>query len=179
MGTQATVDSQWVAPALTISAWFAVHTASRHEKQVALQLEGRRIEHFLPTYEETHRWADRRVRVEMPLFPGYLFVRIAAGQRMDVLQVPGVARMIGFGGAPVPVAEAEIEALRKSIVGGMRLEPHPYLKVGRRVRVRNGVLSGVEGILQRKKEGDRIVISVDLIMRSVSMEIDAADVEVI
>jgi len=180
MGTQAAISCREVAEVVVASpAWFAVHTSSRHEKQVAVQLAGRNIEHLLPLYEEVHRWADRSAKVEMPLFPGYLFVRIVPERRPDVLRVPGVARMVGFNGAPLAIDDAKIDALRNAIRAGLRVAPHEYMKVGCRVRVRSGVLRGVEGILARKKEGDRIVVSVDLIMRSVAMEIDGADLELI
>jgi transcription termination/antitermination protein NusG len=179
MGTQIAVGSgiEWGFRLTGTPAWFAVHTSSRHEKQVAQQLAGREIEHLLPLYQQTSCWADRRTVVEMPLFPGYLFVRIVPGQRREVVQVPGVARIVGFHGAPVAVEDAEIEALRNALRAGIRVSPHEYLRVGSRVRVRSGALCGVEGILLRKKDGDRIVVSVDLIMKSVAMEIDAADVD--
>lgn len=181
MGTQVAIGGGEICkvPGLTARAWFAVHTCSRHEKQVALQMAARGIQHLLPVYAEAHRWADRRAKVEIPLFPGYLFVNIVRGQRMDVLRVPGVARIVGFNGTPVPVRDDEILALRNAIRSGLRIEPHPFLKMGRRVRVRTGALRGVEGILVRKKDRERVVVSVDLIMKSVALEIDAADLEVI
>ncbi len=144
-----------------------------------MQLAGRGIEYLLPVYEEMHRWADRRMTMQLPLFPGYLFVRVPWTQRMCVLQVPGVARIVGFNGAPMPLDDVEVEALRAGMASGIRLEPHPFLKSGCKVRIRTGVLRGVEGILVRKKDSDRIVISVDLIMKSVALEIDAANLEVI
>lgn len=181
MGTQISIGCRQpvLLPALAQPAWFAVNTSCRHEKQVAMQLAARRIEHFLPLYEEVHRWADRRMAVQLPLFPGYLFVRVGLARRADVLQVPGVARIVGFNGAPMPLEDAEIESLRAGVASGMKLQPHPYLKSGCKVRIRSGSLRGVEGVLLRKKDGDRIVISVDLIMKSVALEIDGADLEVI
>jgi transcription antitermination factor NusG len=160
-------------------AWFAVHTCSRHEKHVAQHFATRGIEHFLPLYEEVHRWGDRRATVQLPLFPGYLFARISGQARLQVLQVPGVARLVGFNGAPTSIDAAEIEALQRGICGGMRIEPHPYLKIGSRVLVCSGPMRGVEGVLVHKRDGMRVVISVDLIMRSVSVEIDPADLKVI
>ena len=158
-------------------AWFAVHTSSRHEKQVARQLEGRCIDHFLPLYEESHRWADRIVSVQLPLFAGYLFVNISLQRRMDVLQVPGVARLVGFGATAQAIDSAEIESLQRGIFSGLVIEPHPYLKVGARVRVRSGPMKGAKGVLVRMKGSPRVVISVDLIMRSVAVEIDIADIQ--
>ena len=157
--------------------WYAAHTCSRHEKRIAEQLREKRIELFLPLYRSVHRWQDRQVQVELPLFPGYLFVRIPLKDRLQVLQVPGLVRLVGFNGMPILVPEAEIRALRKGIENTENLEPHPYLRVGRRARIKNGPLQGVEGILVRKKSVFRLVLSVDLIMRSVAVEVDASDVE--
>jgi transcription antitermination factor NusG len=157
--------------------WYALYTCSRHEKSVSQQLERRSVEHFLPLYESVHRWKDRRVRVQLPLFPGYLFVHIAPSQRLQVLEVPGVVRMVGFQGIPAALPDEEIVSLRGGLEGNLRVEPHPYLKVGRRVHVVRGPLAGREGILVRKKDRLRLVISIDLIMRSMAVEIDAADVE--
>lgn len=160
-------------------AWYAVHTSSRHEKQVAQHFESRSISYLLPMYEEVHRWTDRRVSVRLPLFPGYIFVRIAISSRGNVLRVPGVVRLVGFGGVPVPLDGGEIEALQRGSESGVRIEPHPFLTVGRRVRIRGGALAGMEGVLLRKKDGFRVVISVELIMRSVCVEVDAADLQVL
>jgi len=155
--------------------WFAAYTWAHHEKQVASQLKDRRIECFLPFYRAVHRWKDRRKELDIPLFPGYVFVQHPPEDRLRVLQVPGVVRFVSFGGRPAPVDNAEIESLRSGIGNGIRAEPHPYLKIGRRVRVKHGPMAGTEGILVRKKDQLRVVISVDLIMRSVALEIEAAD----
>jgi transcription antitermination factor NusG len=157
--------------------WHAIYTCARHEKRVSQQLERKAIDHFLPLYETVHRWKDRRVRVQLPLFPGYLFVRISPAERLKVLEVPSVVRMVGFHGTPAILPDEEIVSLRNSLEGNLRIEPHPYLKVGRRVRVARGPLAGREGILVRKKDCLRLVISIDLIMRSMAVEVDSADVE--
>jgi transcription antitermination factor NusG len=156
--------------------WYAAQTSANHEKRVAEQLNLRAVEAYLPLYSSVRRWKDRRVRLELPLFPGYVFVRLALRDRLQVLQTPSVARLVGFGGQPTPLPEQEIDALRKGITHGMLIEPHPYLKVGQRVRVRSGPLLGLEGILQRKKNVNRLVLSLDLIMRSIAVEIDASEV---
>jgi len=109
------------------------------------------------------------------LFPGYVFARLALRDRLQVLQVPGVARLVGFGGQPTALADEEMDALRQGLGGGLRAEPHPYLKVGRRARVKAGPLQGMEGILVKKKNQLRFVISLDLIMRSVAVELDETD----
>jgi transcription antitermination factor NusG len=155
--------------------WYAAYTRAHHEKRVAEQLALRSVENFLPLYESTRRWKDRRVQLQLPLFPGYLFVRLALRDRLQVLEIPSVVRMVGFNGHPAVLADKEIQALRISTTN--RLEPHPYLTVGRRVRIKRGPLEGVEGILIRKKNAFRVVLSIDLIMRSASVEIDAGDIE--
>ncbi len=181
MSTQHSIGPSSFAflPAVIGPQWYAVHTSSRHEKQVAGKLAERGIEYFLPLYEELRRWTDRRVKVQLPLFPGYLFVHMVAGQKMDVLRVPGVAELVGFNRGLVPVDPQEIAALKRGCTFGASVAPHPYLKTGCRVRVRSGVLRDTEGILVRNGQQDRLVISVDLLMQSVALEIDAADVEVV
>jgi transcription antitermination factor NusG len=156
--------------------WYAAYTSSNHEKSVAAQLRERNVEHFLPLYRTVHRWRDRRVRLEVPLFPGYLFVRLALRDRMRVLEVPSVVRLVGFGEHPAALPEQEIETLRRGFEGGVWAQPHPYLTKGRRVRIKDGPLAGLEGILLRRTNGLRVVISIELIMRSLAVEVDAADV---
>jgi transcription antitermination factor NusG len=157
--------------------WYAAYTSANHEKRVAQQLGVRSVEHFVPLYESVRRWKDRKVRLQLPLFPGYVFVQLALRDRLQVLQVPGVAKLVGFNGMPTALPQEEIEALRTSLGSGVRAEPHPYLKVGRRVRVRTGSLAGLEGVVLRKKNSTRFVISLDLIMRSVAVEIEGSEVE--
>ncbi len=155
--------------------WYAVSTFANHEKRVADQLRGRAVEHFLPLYGSVRRWNDRRVQLEMPLFPGYVFVHLALRDRLRVLEIPSVARLVGFGGPPVALPDNEMEAMRIGLASQLRAEPHPYLKVGRRVRVVSGPLAGLEGTIARRKKQLRFVISLDLIMRSVAVEMDEAD----
>jgi transcription antitermination factor NusG len=155
--------------------WYAAQTCAKHEKSVLDQLSQRTVEAYLPVYSSVRRWKDRRVRLELPLFPGYVFVRLALRDRLQVLQTPSVVRLVGFGGQPAALPDQEIDKLRQGLACDMRLERHPYLKVGRRVRVRSGPLEGLEGILVRRKNASRFVISLDLIMRSVAVEIDVAE----
>jgi transcription antitermination factor NusG len=159
------------------SHWYAAHVRSRHEKQVAKQLEERRVSCFLPVYRSVRRWKDRRKELDLVLFPGYVFVHLDLKDRLRVLQVPSVVRFVSFNGYPAPLPDADIEALSNGLAKGVRAEPHPYLKVGRRVRVKYGPLAGTQGILVRRKDKFRIVLSIDLIMRSVAVEVDEADVE--
>jgi transcription antitermination factor NusG len=122
------------------------------------------------------QWKDRRVKLDMPLFPGYVFVRLALRDRLQVLKVPSVVRLVGFAGHPTPLPDNEIEGIRRSFTNDLRVQPHPYLQLGQRVRVVSGPLQGLQGILIRKKNLSRLVISLDLIMRSVAVEVDALEV---
>ena len=159
--------------------WYAAYTCANHEKRVADQLGMRDVEHFLPLYSSVRRWKDRRVMLDLPLFPGYVFVRMAMRDRLQVQTVPGVARLVGFDGTPAALPDEEIGALRASLGDGVRAEPHPYLTAGRRVRMRSGPLAGMEGVLLRRKGSFRLVISIELIQRSVAVDADAADVEAV
>jgi transcription termination/antitermination protein NusG len=156
--------------------WYALYTCPRHEKCVAQQIEQRSISCFLPLYRSVRRWKDRRKELELALFPGYVFVRLALKDRLRVLQLPGAVRLVSFNGEPAVLPEAEIEGLRQRLSGGC-VEPHPYLNVGRRVRVCAGPMQGLEGIIVRRKDRCRVVFSLDLIMRSVAVEVDESDVE--
>ncbi len=158
-------------------SWYAAYTCAHREKRVAEQLSLRSVEHFLPLYESVRQWKDRRKQLELPLFPGYVFVRLDLLDRLQVLRTPGVARLVGFNGTPTPLPEGEIEALKSGLERGVRALPEPYLKVGRRVRVTTGPLEGLEGILVRKKNELRFVISIDLIQRSIRLDIDASSLE--
>src|SRR6202167_6445906 len=157
--------------------WYALYTCPRHEKRVAEQVEQRRISCFLPLYRSVRRWKDRRKELDLALFPGYVFVQIALRDKLCVLQLPGAVQLVSFNGQPVALPEAEVETLRDRLCRAPYLEPHPYLQVGRRVRVHSGPLCGVEGVVMRKKDRLRIIVSVDLIMRSVAVEVDEADLE--
>jgi len=156
--------------------WYAGYTASRHEKRVAEHFAQRGVEHFLPLYETIHRWNNGRHRVQLPLFPSYIFVHIALRDRMRVIEVPGFVRLVGFNSLPCPLPEVDINRMKEALNKGVVAEPYPYLTVGRRVEVRNGPLQGMTGILLRRQNKCRVVISVDLIMRSMAVEVEAADV---
>jgi transcription antitermination factor NusG len=157
--------------------WYAVHTNSRHEKTVAQQMDGSRIPYFLPLYKSVRRWKDRKKQIELPLFPGYVFVHIALRDKLQVLKVPGVVQLISFNGRPTPLHDGEIETLRNGLARTHAAEPHPYLSVGKKVRVHSGPFAGVEGILIRRKEKFRVVLSIHLIQRSVAVEVDETEIE--
>jgi transcription antitermination factor NusG len=157
--------------------WWAVYTQPRHEKTVRNHLEARAIEAFLPVAIEHSKWKDRRVTLEVPAFPGYVFVRTPLHERVPVLSTPGVVRILSFNGMPASIDAAEIEALRLCQWDGARLEPHPFAAIGERVRVRAGALQGLEGMVIRKKSGLRLVLSVSLIHQSVAVEVEASLLE--
>jgi transcription antitermination factor NusG len=157
--------------------WYAVWTRSRHEKSVAEQVRRKAVEVFLPLYGTVRRWENGDHHVELPLFPGYAFVRISLRDRLSVLKVPGVVRLVGFNGTPIPLDDGEIESLRRALTAGIKAAPHPYLTVGRRVRITGGPLAGREGILMRRKGAGHVVLSLDLIQRSifVVLKLDAIE----
>jgi transcription antitermination factor NusG len=171
------VDVSAAAPPST--QWFAVYTTHRHEKRVSTLLLDREIETVLPLYKVGRQWKKRApVVVELPLFPCYLFVNISREARGRVLSLPGVLSIVGSPNEPWPLRSSEIEALRLGTKMGV-VEPHPYLKIGEKVRIKNGPMSGMEGILTRKKNALRFVLTLEAIMRSVVVEVDANDLEII
>src|SRR5437879_7368863 len=155
--------------------WYAAYTRAQHEKTVAAELGMREVEHFLPLYGSVRRWKDRRVTLESPLFPGYVFVRLALRERLRVLQIPSVVRLVGFNGQPAALPDTEMEIMRSGLSQSSGAEPHPFLTVGRHVRITGGPFAGLEGVLRRKKSGMRVVVSLGLIQRSVAVDVDVAD----
>ena len=155
--------------------WYAAYTCANHEKGVTQQLERRSVECFLPLYESVRRWKDRRVRLQLPLFPGYVFVRLALRDRLQVLEIPSVVRLVGFDGHPTPLPIEEIETIRTCLARRQLMSPHRYLRRGQQVRLLSGPLEGLTGTVVRQKNRTRFVISLELLMRSVAVEIDSAD----
>lgn len=161
----------------TRRAWLAIYTRHQHEKAVAQFVSMKGIEVFLPLYEAAHRWKDRIKHLSLPLFPNYVFVFISFDRCGTILSTPGVYDFVRLGGSPAPISDEEIEAVRRVVERGLHVEPHPFLKSGDRVRVKSGPLEGVEGILVRKKSFYRLILSVELLARSISVEVETADVE--
>jgi transcription antitermination factor NusG len=162
---------------LSNCSWYAVQTLSRHEKVVRSQLQKRNVEHFLPTIKRLSRWTDREKEVEVPLFAGYCFAKLAWEDRLAVLQSQGVVRLVGSTGRPEPIPAYEIASLRTLLEGHRsKLVPHPYFEEGMLVEVTNGPLRGVKGRLIREARYARLVLSVSLIQRSVAVEIDVNSV---
>lgn len=159
--------------------WYAIHVRARHEKQIEHRLRQVGVDSFLPLVTQVHRWSDRRKEVELPLFPCYVFVHIASGptMRLNVLKTPGVLEFVGEHGHGSEIPDREIEDVRAVIRQQGQFFPAPFLKAGQRVRIRGGVLDGVEGILSSHKGATTLVVSVELIQRSVALAIDGYDVE--
>lgn len=154
--------------------WNALHTRYQHERQVEAMLSAKGFETFLPTYDAFHKWKDRTKKISEALFPGYLFIADAGERRLQVMTTPGVCAIVSVAGTPATIPEHEIEAIRKCVSDAGKVEPHPYLQGGDVVRVRNGPLSGVEGVLVRRKDSCRLVVCVEILGRAASVEIDAA-----
>ena len=158
--------------------WFAAYTSPRHEKRVNQQLEMREIEHYLPLYRTHRKWSDgSRVTLDLPLFPGYIFVCIQRNERVRVLEVPGVLSVVGGrGGEPASLPASEIDALRSGL-SERNAQPHPLLKVGQRARIRSGAFAGMEGVVVRMKYSFRVVLTLDSIMQSFAIEVDGEELE--
>jgi len=160
-------------------SWWAVYTRHQHEKTVAEMLSTKGFEVFLPVYNSVRRWKDRKKLLSLPLFPSYVFVQGNLDRKLQVVTTPGVHMILYRGEQVATISAAEIEAIQKAVRGPFRVEPHPFLPCGSRVRVTKGPLQGVEGILIRKKNSYRLVLSVEMLAQSVCMEIDASDVEAV
>lgn len=157
--------------------WHALYTRHQHEKTVADLLAKKGFEIFLPLYSATHRWKDRSKVLSLPLFPSYVFVRGGLERQLQILATPGVYTFVSVAGRAAVIPEGEINAVQRMVEGPLQVEPHPFLKCGDRVRVAAGALEGIEGILVRKKNLIRLVISVELLAKSVAVEVDAWMVE--
>jgi transcription antitermination factor NusG len=158
------------------SHWCAVYVIARHEKVVADHMARRSVESFLPLYRSVRSWKNRRAQVELPLFPSYLFIRISVAERIRVLETPGVVHIVSFRGMPVAVPDEQIDALRIALQL-RRSEPCAYLAAGGRIRIKAGPLQGLEGVVVRHNNHARIIVSVDFIQRSTSVELSPGDLE--
>jgi transcription antitermination factor NusG len=152
--------------------WFAVRVKSRYEKLVANMARNKGYEEFAPFYRRRQRWSDRVQSVEFPLFPGYIFCRVNPQRRLPLLTIPGVLHFVGIGKIPVPVDDAEIAAIQAAVRSGLSAEPCAFLEAGRRVRLEEGPLAGVEGIVLGDSKDQRIVVSITLLKRSIAVAIE-------
>ncbi len=156
----------------TIMHWFAVTVKPRHERAVEAQLVAKSLEAYLPLYRSKRRWSDRVKTVELPLFPRYVFCRFMFEDRLKVLGVPSITSIVGFGGIPCPISHDQIDVVKRLIGSGRPITPWPLLRIGDRVRIRQGSLSGIEGILAKEKAAYRVVVNVHMLQRAVAVEIE-------
>ena len=174
-------SSQFLPPSLSPEGfnWYAVHIKSRHEKRVAAQFEEKRVQTFLPLLRQTHKWSDRKSVVEVPMFSCYAFVQMIPTnqERLKVLCTPGVLGFVGSERQGTPIPPEQIESLQAAIHGNISCFPHSFINVGRRVRICGGSLDGVEGILERHGKDQNLVISVELLQRSVSIRVEGYDIK--
>jgi transcription antitermination factor NusG len=163
------------------SSWYAVQTMARHEKRVAAQFEEKHVCTFLPLLGQIHRWSDRRVKVEVPMFSCYAFVRMVqtVEERLKVLRTPGVLGFVGSQRQGTPIPDEQIESLRTAISENIPCFPHEFIGVGRRVRIRSGSLDGVEGILVRQSGDEILVLLVELLHRSVAIRTEGYEIELV
>src|SRR6202521_2140196 len=161
------------------SNWYAIHTMARHEKWIAQQLQEKRVFTFLPLLQQIHRWSDRRSKVEVPMFSCYAFVRVArtTEERLKVLRTPGVLGFVGNERQGTPIPDEQVESLRTAISENIPCFPYPFIRAGRRVRIRGGSLDGVEGILVRQGVDQSLVVSVELLRRSVAIRVEGYEIE--
>ena len=157
--------------------WNAVYTRHQHEKSVAASLAGNGFEVFLPTYSTIRQWTDRKRQLSLPLFPCYVFVRGNFERRFQIITTPGVHSVVMFAGRPAVIPEIEVDAIRKAVGSKLGVEPHPFLQCGDWVRVTSGPLIDVEGILVRKKSSYRLILSAELLGKSIAVEMDAFSVK--
>ena len=161
------------------SPWYAIYTRHQHEKMVAQILTSKGFNTFLPLYAASHNWKDRIKALSLPLFPCYVFLKGGLERRLQIITTPGIYGLVSSAGQPAAIPDIEIEAIRRVVESGVRVEAHPFLKCGDRVRIKCGPLAGIEGILVRKKNISRLVLSVEILGTAAAMEVAAFQVEAI
>jgi transcription antitermination factor NusG len=159
------------------SWWHALYTRHQHETVVSQALSSKGFEVFLPRYRAIHRWKDRQKELTLPLFPNYVFIRGGLDRMLSIVTTPGVHSLISWGGRPARIPSQEIDDVRRLVESPLRVEPHPFLKCGDRVRIKSGPLEGIEGILVRQTRGYRLVLSVEMLSKSAAVEVDVSAVE--
>jgi transcription antitermination factor NusG len=157
---------------MSISYWYALTVKPRHERTASQYLRDKGFDELSPIYHACRRWSDRLKEVELCLFPGYVFCRFSYEERLRVLGTPGIISIVGFAKTPSPVPDAEIAGIQAMVKSGRRMEPWPYLRIGERVRIEEGCLQGLCGGLVREKDRWRVVVSVEILQRSVAVEVD-------
>jgi transcription antitermination factor NusG len=159
--------------------WYAAYTCVRHEKRVVEYLKMKQVEVFLPLYKSIRSWNGRKAEVELPLFAGYVFVRLPLAERLKVLTAPGVVHLVSSQAAPLEVPEYEIKVLQDCLARANDVQPHSYLERGTRVRITDGPLAGLEGVVLRQHGRTRVVITVESIMKSVAVEVESCMFETV
>ncbi len=157
--------------------WYALYTRHQCEKVVCQALLDKGFDAFLPQYRAIHRWKDRRKELLLPLFPNYVFIRGGLDRMLNILTTPGVHSLVARAGRPADIPQEGIDAVRRLVDSSLRIEPHPFLKCGHRVRIKCGPLEGIQGILVRKRSAFRLVLSVEVLAQSASAEVDISVVE--
>jgi transcription antitermination factor NusG len=152
--------------------WYALQLRPRFEKVVASHLRAKGYEEYLPLHRSRRRWSDRVKEIELPLFPGYIFCRFDIRSRLPILIVPGVMSVVSFGGISFAVPEDEINAVRNVVNSGLPYGPWPFMSAGHRVHVERGPLRGLDGVVVEARDDYRLVISVTMLQRSVSVSIE-------
>jgi transcriptional antiterminator NusG len=165
-------ESELEHPEAQTYPWFALRVRPNHERVAATHLRSRGVEEFSPRYQSESQWSDRKKRIDRFVFPGYIFCRLNPEDRLPVLTIPGVVNLVGFGKGPAPIPDHEIDHIRRMVGSGLVITPWPFLKTGQTVLIEHGPLAGVEGILQEIKKTYRLIVSITLLQRSVSAEID-------
>jgi len=160
-----------------LDSWYALYTKHQHEKAVARNLTCKGFEIFLPLYAAARNWKDRVKLLSLPLFPCYVFLRGDLGRRLDIITTPGIHALVSNGGQPAAIPAAELDNIRQAVANGARIQPHPFLKCGDWVRVKCGPLAGMQGILVRKKNVYRLVLSIEMLGKAAAVEVDAVLVE--
>jgi transcription antitermination factor NusG len=168
-----------IASQVPESSWYAIYTRHQHEKTVAQILTGKGFNTFLPLYATTHHWKDRTKALTLPLFPCYVFLKGGIERRLQIITTPGIYGLVSSAGQPAAIPDIEIEAIRRVVDSGTRVEAHPFLKCGSRVRVKCGLLAGIEGILVRKKNISRLVLNVEILGTAAAIEVAAFQVEAV
>jgi transcription antitermination factor NusG len=165
-------ESDFEQPEAQTYPWFALRIRSNHERVTAMHLRSRGFEEFAPLFKAERQWSDRKKQIDRFMFPGYVFCRLNPEDRLPVLTIPGIVNLVGFGQGPAPIPDHEIDDIRRMVTSGLLISPWPFLRAGQTVMIEQGPLAGVEGILQEIKKTYRLVVSITLLQRSVSAEID-------
>jgi transcription antitermination factor NusG len=175
--TRPTLRPEWGGTPASAGNWYAIHTRHQHEKTIGRHLQQLGFDVFVPLYRAVHQWKDRRKQLDLPLFPCYVFFAGDLSRRFEILNTPGVFSLVASAGKPAIIPQAELEAVRTAAAIPERVEPHDYWRCGERVRIVTGPMAGLEGLVARKTDSVRVVLSVEMLCRSVAVEVAEALLE--